>query len=99
MSWLEPSTNMLRHVAGKQAAFNGARRLRKMEKNKTKVPIAICSVFSYKSSFETIRGARERRACQVRSSGSHKQQADGGPRRASGKSNVVKACVLSGLVS
>ena len=52
---------MLRRVAGKQAAFNGAKRLRKMEKKKTKVPIAMCLVFIYKSNVETIRGARAAR--------------------------------------
>ena len=89
---------MLRHVAGKQATFDGAKRLRKIEKKTTKVPIA-CASFSFTNRMLRQYAARARRACQVRSSGSHKQQAEGGTRRASGKSNVVKACVLSGLVS
>ena len=52
---------MLRHVAGKHPAFYGATRLRNMEKKKTKVPIAMCFVFIYKSNVKTIRGARTAR--------------------------------------
>ena len=73
---------------GKRPAFHGAKCLSNMSKKKTKALMFVCLVLFVAVWFYELFAARAER--QVCKSTPHKRQCDGGPRRTSGQSCVVK---------
>ena len=61
MSWLEPSKECFDMSLAKSPHLMVLSAFGKWRRTKTKVPIAMCLVFIYKSNVETIRGARAAR--------------------------------------